>query len=510
MNTTGNDQSINIAEYYGMLIRHKFTILMAALIAFLVALLYNSTMVPVYNATSTVIIDQDLAKSLIAGNNYYYESYISQSLTFNTHFELITSRPVLESVVKDLGLDKGIKKEEKKLKEGVNPIKNFFSRFKLNIFFLLGKNRNKPSPEDMMTNLVLSLKSGIKIDPVPNTRLINITVTHTNPVQARDIANSLARSYIDFDTKSRMESSQNTMTWLTDHLYEITRKLEDAEAEFLAYKQEYNLISLEDTQKLTSERITELTNNYIDTRGKRLELDARLEQLEEITKSGKDIPRLSSLVANELINSLYSQLVEAEVKYSRLRKVYKSKHPKVVEAATNTSNIRSKLQGELKKEVENLKAERSLLASKEEVLQKSMSEIEKEAFETSKKELKYKMLRRNVEINQNLYNSLLTRLKQADIAENINTSNIRITAEAMLPKSPIGIDKNRNLLIGLIMGLMIGFGLSFMVEYMDRSLRTEEKVKEYLDLPVLAVIPLADAPDGKPNVTDNAIKRGVP
>ena len=187
-----------------------------------------------------------------------------------------------------------------------------------------------------------------------------------------------------------------------------------------------------------------------------------------------------------------------------LRKVYKPKHPKVIEAATNTGNIRRKLQAELNKEVENLKAERSLLLAKEEVLQKTMNEFEKEGFEASKKELKYTMLKRNVEINQNLYNSLLTRLKEADITENINASNIRITSEAMLPKAPIGVDKNRNLMMGIIIGLMIGFGLSFLYEYLDRSFRTEEKVREYLNLPVLSVIPLADISDDKINTTDIA------
>lgn len=492
MNTPETDQSINIAEYYGILLRHKYTIIISIIAALIIAVLYNFTLVPVYKATSTIVIDKDTTMSLIAGRRYYYESYISQSLTFNTHFELITSRPVLEKVVKNLGLDNSTPKVKKQSNDKENPIKNFFSRFKINMFFLLRKKHKPSTPEDMMAGLLSSLKGMIKIEPVPNTRLLNIIVTNTNPVRARDVANSLARIYIDFDTSSRMKSSQNTISWLTDQLYESTQKLEKAEEEFLAYKQKYNLISLEDSQKLTSGRIAEISTDYIGTRNKRLELDAKLNQLEEISKSGKKIPRLSSLIANELISTLYGQLVDAEVEYSRLRKKYKSKHPKVIEAATNMGNIRSKLQTELKKEVENLKAERSLLISKEDVLQKTIDDFEKEGFEASKKELKYTMLKRNVEINQNLYNSLLTRLKEANIAENINKSNIRLISEAILPKSPIGIDKNRNLLMGIVMGLMIGFGLSFLFEFLDRSFRTEEKVREYLDLPVLSVIPLAD------------------
>ena len=49
-----------------------------------------------------------------------------------------------------------------------------------------------------------------------------------------------------------------------------------------------------------------------------------------------------------------------------------------------------------------------------------------------------------------------------------------------------------NLALSIIFGLMTGVGLAFLLEYMDRSLRTEEDVQRYMDLPVLSVVPEAD------------------
>jgi len=52
---------------------------------------------------------------------------------------------------------------------------------------------------------------------------------------------------------NRMNSSQNTLKWLTDHLYEMKKDLEDAEQEFLSFKQKVQLISPEERrQKLFS------------------------------------------------------------------------------------------------------------------------------------------------------------------------------------------------------------------------------------------------------------------
>ena len=190
-------------------------------------------------------------------------------------------------------------------------------------------------------------------------------------------------------------------------------------------------------------------------------------------------------------------MVNAEVELSRLGKVYKSKHPKVIEVRTRIDNTREKIEEEIKKETGNLRAEREVLLAKEEVFQKTMADFEKEAMETNKKELDYTILKRNVEMNQKLYDTILSRAKEADITGNIDVSNIRITEKAVLPTFPVSPNKKRNVVLGIIIGLMIGIGISFLWEYLDRSLRTEEDVHRYLDLPVLSVIPIADQASGK-------------
>lgn len=489
--TTDNQQGINITEYYHILIRNKWIIIAVVGISLILASIHNASLTPIYQATTTIIIDSDANKSFLPNDRLFYESYVSQTLTFNTHFELIKSRPVIERIIKKLNLNENIKSKKNKNKE-VNPIRKFFSQFRINIFLILGKTNKSPTEEERLAGLVQSIQGMIAIEPIEDTRLLKINVMSASPKQAKDVANATAQAYVDFDIDNQMKSSRNTLTWLTNHLYEVTKKLEDSEAEFLAYKQQSELISMEDSQNTTAQKITDFNDAYLEARNKRLELDTKLEQLEEISKSGKGIPNLSSLIQNELINDLHSQLVNGEVELSKLIKIYKPKHPKVVQASTNVSNIRYRLQMELKKEVENLKAERSILLGREDVLQKTITDFKDEAMETGKKELKYTILKRNVDINQNLYNALLTRLKEVDITGNVQVSSIRITGEASLPKFPVNINTRRTLILGLIFGLMIGIGLSLLLEYIDVSLHTEEDVQKYIDLPVLSVIPMAE------------------
>ncbi|MFC1857296.1 GumC family protein, partial [Thermodesulfobacteriota bacterium] len=337
-----------------------------------------------------------------------------------------------------------------------------------------------------------ALKGMITIEKVEDTRLLKISVSSPSPVRARDVANAVGQAYIRFNVANRVKSSESTLSWLTSQLYDMKKNLEDAEQEFLEYKQQARLISVEDKQRVIGQKITDFNDAYLAARNKRLELDTKLNQLRRITESGKDIPMLSSLIDNPLLTQLHGQLVNAELEFSGLSRVYKSKHPKMIQINTQITQTRKKLTQELLKEVENLKVERAILLSREKALQRTIGDFEQEGMDYNKKELQYTILKRNVEMNQNIYDALLVRLKEADIKENIDVSNIRIAEDAQLPGSPVGPNTRRNILYGVILGLMIGVGISFLWEYLERTLRTEEDIQKYLDLSVLSIIPVAE------------------
>lgn len=501
------EQTIHLAEYWHLLLRHKWTIILSVVILFTLVMLHNARLIPIYQATATMIIDKESDKSPITGQRTDYESYMSESMTFNTHFKLITARPVMERVIQKLDLDPAdlYPRRDKPSFAPVSAVRQWIYQLKKNVKLLLGVDKRKPAPGepgsmeplDQTTRLVQALQGMVQVQPVEETRLLKLQVFSPLPHMAREIANATAQAYIDFNIANRLESSQNTLTWLTDNLYEIKKQLEDAEQDFLAYKQDAELISLQDSQQVTAQKMREFNDAYIQARNKRLELDAKLSQLRKVAETGKNIPHVRSLIENELITDLYGQLVKAEVELESLRKVYKPKHPKIVQITTDIQNTREKLRQELQKEVENLRSERAVLLSRERVLQQTMQDFEQEGLATNKKALRYNILERNVEMNKNLYDTLLARMKEADLSGDIDVSNIRITEKATMPQFPVRPNKKRNLMLGILFGLMLGVGISFLKEYIDRTIRTEDDVQQYLNLPVLSVIPNAKQAQGK-------------
>ncbi len=67
---------------------------------------------------------------------------------------------------------------------------------------------------------------------------------------------------------------------------------------------------------------------------------------------------------------------------------------------------------------------------------------------------------------------------------------IKVIDEAEIPQTPVQPNKRLNTILGLILGLLLSVGTVVLLEYMDRSIRTEEDVAKYLnDLPVVGIIP---------------------
>ncbi|MDA3831787.1 MAG: GumC family protein [Spirochaetales bacterium] len=482
------EQSVHLTEYFYILAKHKWVVIISLILLVTLTMLFTFQMKPVYRATAILIIDTEQSASPLTGERIDYESYASQFLTFNTHFKLITSYTILQKVVKTLKL------EERDIKEGieVSPWKELLTQFKKNIRLLLGREEKLLTPQEKLAELTDKLKAKIEIEQVRDTRLLKVSVEDHDPLLARDIANTLAGSYITFNIDNRLKSSQNTLSWMTDQLYEMKKKLEDSEGHFLAYKQQAKLFSVQGKQKVIAQKIQEFNDAYLQARNKRLELDAKLKQLDKLSNLKGDILSVRFLINNALIDNLYSQLLELEIELSHLSNLYKSKHPKIIHANSRIDKTRRKLNEELKREIENLKAERLVLLSREKVLQKTIADFENEGLEASKKELKYTILERNLETNQNLYETLLSKIKESNITGNVSVSNRRITEEAVISHAPVKPNKKLNLILSIIFGLMTGVGIAFLWEYMDRSLRTEEDVRRYLDLPVLYIIPVAE------------------
>jgi capsular exopolysaccharide synthesis family protein len=103
--------------------------------------------------------------------------------------------------------------------------------------------------------------------------------------------------------------------------------------------------------------------------------------------------------------------------------------------------------------------------------------------------VEYAVLHEEVNVNRTLYESVLKRLNETHISNDIAISNMQITHHAELPRFPSQPNIEFSLVVGAFFGLFLGVGLAFFLEYLDVTVNTPDEVSHAIALPTLGIVP---------------------
>ena len=113
---------------------------------------------------------------------------------------------------------------------------------------------------------------------------------------------------------------------------------------------------------------------------------------------------------------------------------------------------------------------------------------QKEADLIAESSVQYNILKRDAEINKQLYEGFLQRLKEAEVSAGLRSSNIRVVDSAVPPMSAVKPRVAMNLTLALLLGLGTGVAL-LRPEHLDNTLKWPDNVEHFLGTPALATIP---------------------
>jgi uncharacterized protein involved in exopolysaccharide biosynthesis len=438
-------------------------------------------MKPVYSATARIVIASQTKRSPLSGEYMFYESYSSQRLTYQTHFKMVTARPVLEGALSQVDLT-DISLEQPWFTQVFQTMRSNAKRLLAKVLSSSPAEPLPVPPESLLEFKIARLRSKIRVNEVPDTRLLSIHVENHDPKAAHDLANAVAENYIIFDSNTRLKRSRDMLEWLNKELYTMRKDVEDAEKEFQAFKEQRTLFSLRGKQGLNVQKIQNMNASYIETRSTRLTLEAKIAELEKFIDSSKHGPihNIPTFIENAIVENLYSELLATEVERKKISEVFKHKHPEMVKVTSKIKELRKKIREQTKKALDNARSERAVLIAREKALKDATENYEIETIDANRNNLEYAILEREVETNRQIYNTLLSKIKEANIVDEITRTNLRLVDPAVLPAKPVRPRRGRNLTLGLIYGLLAGVGLAFALEYLDQTIHSREETERYL------------------------------
>lgn len=93
------------------------------------------------------------------------------------------------------------------------------------------------------------------------------------------------------------------------------------------------------------------------------------------------------------------------------------------------------------------------------------------------------------------------------VAKVMVTDKPNIVEEAVTPKAPSSPSTVKNTAIGALLGMLIAMGIIVVRFLLDDTVKTEEDIKKYLGLNVLAAIPVEGRSDSKKSSSSKGLKK---
>ena len=451
---------VHLLDYWRTIWRSRWMV--AGIFAFVVTVVAIATFTqkPVYRAVASVEITPQsrkvtpMADVADLGTGSY--GWFAEERYFNTQYEIVKSRDVVERVFDRLDLY-----DHPQFKNAKDPIGAFVGM--------------------------------IHIAPVKDTGIIQISMEGLKPEEVALWVNSTAEAYVDRNLQVAVEATSSAMKSLLAEISPLRSKLEDSQRTSFEFAEKSNVGVPENQQKVLGDRLSTLQTDLTDAQVKRSEVESVLRAIDNIRSRGGSYDAVPQIANDPVVQELMRTKAGLERDYQKLLLTYKEKHIRVQEAKSEIDKITQKIDSEAERVVSNFKTELALLRDRETSLAASIQETRSESLRANQTASSFDLIHGEAAETKRIYDLISTRIKEISLSSSLIENNLRVLDKAPVPEVPVKPRVLLNLAIGIILGLLLGAGTVFFLDYLDNTVRTSEDIEQFLGLTLLAIVPREEA-----------------
>ncbi len=487
-----DDETIDFAHYWQVFKRYAGRIILLAILFTVLVGIIVMKMTPQYTASASLLIESQQAN--VTSIEEVYRTDTTRKEYMQTQYEILQSRQVAERAVEELDLANNaeflpIEKEQFVL---LDTVKEWVKK---NVSFLPKREKPKLSEEQRALKrknaAVNKLMNSVSLSLVENTQVIEIRAISSSPKLAAQIANTMGDVYVENYLQAKVDMTAKATSFLNESMEGLREKLAAAEKELAEFYEENQLVNLSNgVVGLAASELEELSNQLIiaqDTLKKNRTI------YNQTQRNGTDynaLARLPEVLNHANIQNVRKQESEALRRVSELNNVYGPKHPKMAAANAELQSVRDTLQSQIHDLISSITTQFQASQDRVANLQEEVAKAKAEYRRLSNLENQRRSLQRDVDINQQLYDSMFQRLKETSELSGFKSVNARILDPAVPPNNPT--KPNKKLLVSAAFVISFGFGilLAFMLEALNSGVRSVEDVEKKLGQRMLGLIPL--------------------
>jgi capsular exopolysaccharide synthesis family protein len=481
---TDNNELIDLGHYLGIIKRYSLRILLLAIAFTVLVAILVMKMTPLYTSSTTLLIEAEKANVVSIEEVYGIDTKSKDYMA--TQFEVLKSRQIAEKTVESLSLyDNADFMPEENETSFVSNLAEMFP-------FLPQKEKVELTEEQKVAKLKRKathlLMSATDVSLLKGTQLVRISVTTEKPTLSALIANTIAEVYIENYLQAKLDMTAKATSFLTDSIDGLKTKLDVAERNLVRFYETNQVVNIDGVVGLASDELERL-NIQLSEAEVELKLNSVIFNQIKDSKAIEDVARIPEVLNHPAVRDVRRDEGKALTRVSELSKVYGPKHPKMIAANAELTAIRDTLNTQITDLISSITTQYESSKQKVAQLQKEV-ETSKAAFRSlAELDNKRKALEREVDINQQLYDSFFTRLKETDELGGLESANARVLDSALPSYTPSKPNKKLFIAAAFVLSLSFGIALAIVMETLNSGIRSVDDVEKKLGQRMLGLIP---------------------
>lgn len=386
-----------------------------------------------YEATAKILLDPRPAKLVdgaVVQSGLGESSVGADTLLVDSQTEIMTSRPVLQKVIRD---EKLINDPEffKPRGEGMRiRLRNLFGS-------LLPGYEPTQAHISEPSDLVLQefREKHLFANRVGNTYIIDVGVISEDPDKAARLANAVARAYISGQVEFLSDTTREATADLESRIEELRDRVRIAENKVEAYRKSKGLLGAPGMLS-TEQRLQELNSRLASARAEAALAKARYERLRDNTAENVAAGNTSEALDNKALVNLRALLAQAERRLSGMSGELGPQHPELIRARQEKDGIMRLIGDELTRIRAVARSEYELARENEASLERELKDAQSNVADNNQSLVKLRDLEREASAAKAVLESFLVRARETSEQEGLGRANSRIIAAASAPTRP--------------------------------------------------------------------------
>jgi polysaccharide biosynthesis transport protein len=481
MESEGGD-GFDLREYWRILNKRKWVVISVLIACVALGAIYTLMQTPLYTATVRLQIDRNVSKVVEGGNVTPMESSGLEFL--KTQYELLQSRTLAERAATSLRLGDDESFINPKGVSLIGTVKSWLVPE--------ADSERRVDRERAAAAIILDHRT---VSPIAGSRLVDLSYSDPNPERARRIVSALADAYIASNLDKRFQANAYAKTFLEDQTKHLKLRLEESEKQLLDFAQKEQIVAVKERSSIAESNLASANATLGALVTERIKNEQSWRQV-----ASANAINMPQLLSNKVIEGLRDQRNALVTEYQEKLETFKPSYPAMVQIDNKIKEIDRQIADQAKAIKGSLKASFEASQSQEAEMKKQIEKLRGEVLDLQKRSIQYNILKREVDTNRSLYEGLLQRQKEVDVAGGAGTNNVFIVDRAEVPDLPSSPNIPRALLLSLALGLGVGVATAYLLEQFDDTVRSAEDVERTTGLATLGIIPRIDDPDNAPAV----------